>query len=224
MKFKHVPVVIMATLVTTFTYAQEFTELTSPGPATVKSDGNLSLSAKGILNISASAGGGNGGGIAIRSELGGLSLTSLTNINLNGMTIGSSYPAGQDIEVAVPDYMTISTEKVPRTLGNANLSNYKLYVGGGVLAEEVRVRTGWADYVFDDSYTLKPLPELETYIQTHNHLPNVPSATQVEEEGIEIGDITRIQQEKIEELTLYILQLHKKMEALEAKFNAQHDE
>ncbi len=79
------------------------------------------------------------------------------------------------------------------------------------MAEEVRVRTSWADYVFDKHYELKPLEEVESYIARNGHLPNVPSATKVESEGLNIGDIIRIQQEKIEELTLYIIEQNKVM-------------
>ncbi|VXB91761.1 conserved exported hypothetical protein [Flavobacterium sp. 9AF] len=113
--------------------------------------------------------------------------------------------------------VAIGTENTPATIGAANLNAYKLYVKGGILTEEVRVRTGWADYVFADDYHLKPLAEVENFININKHLPNVPSAKQVEEEGVSLGEITKIQQEKIEELTLYIIEQNKRIEALEAK-------
>jgi hypothetical protein len=97
----------------------------------------------------------------------------------------------------------------PTTAGSVNVSGYNLFVKGGILTEEVRVSTNWADYVFENDYTLKPLEEVEKFIKEQGHLPNVPSAKQVQEEGIELGEMAKIQQEKIEELTLYVLQLHK---------------
>ena len=106
---------------------------------------------------------------------------------------------------------------------NALYSNYQLFVKGGILTDEVRVAlstaTGWADYVFAKDYDLKPLAEVEAFIAKNKHLPNVPSAAQVKEEGIALGDMSRIQQEKIEELTLYIIAQNKRIEALEAKMN-----
>ncbi len=113
----------------------------------------------------------------------------------------------------------IGTENTPSIVGSADISAYKLYVKGGILTEEVRVRTGWADYVFADDYDLKPLSEVENFISENKHLPNVPSSQQVEEEGISLGEICKIQQEKIEELTLYIIEQNKRIEALEAKMN-----
>lgn len=113
----------------------------------------------------------------------------------------------------------IGTENTPSTIGGANINAYKLYVKGGILTEEVRVRTGWADYVFADDYNLRPLAEVESFITANKHLPNVPSAKQVEEDGLSLGDISKIQQEKIEELTLYIIEQNKRIEALEAKMS-----
>ncbi len=99
----------------------------------------------------------------------------------------------------------------PITAGSVNVSNYNLFVKGGILTEEVRVnlQSAWADYVFDKNYNLKTLEEVETFINQNKHLPNMPSAKQVKEEGIELGEMIKMQQEKIEELTLYLLQLNK---------------
>lgn len=110
--------------------------------------------------------------------------------------------------------VSIGTLNMPTTVGGANISSYNLFVKGGILSDEVRVRTGWADYVFDDTYVLTPLYEVEAFINENNHLPNVPSATTVEEEGLSIGEITKIQQEKIEELTLYIIAQQKQLDEL----------
>ncbi|WP_298421622.1 hypothetical protein [uncultured Kordia sp.] len=115
--------------------------------------------------------------------------------------------------------LSVGTLNMPTTIGGTNISNYNLFVAGGILSDEVRVRTGWADYVFDDNYVLTPLMEVEAYINENNHLPNVPSAATVEEEGLSLGEITKIQQEKIEELMLYVIMQEKRIQALEAKIN-----
>jgi hypothetical protein len=108
---------------------------------------------------------------------------------------------------------SIGTANQPTAVGSANTSAYNLFVKGGILSDEVRVRIGWADYVFDKNYELKPLDELETFINTHKHLPNVPAASQVAADGLNLGDISRIQQEKIEELTLYVIGQDKQLKA-----------
>lgn len=117
-------------------------------------------------------------------------------------------------EFGMSGKVAIGTSNFPSSIGGADISGYKLFVQGGILSDEVRVRTGWADYVFADNYKLKPLSEVENFIKENKHLPNVPSAQEVEKQGLNIGDMVRIQQEKIEELTLYIIQLQKEIKEL----------
>jgi hypothetical protein len=108
----------------------------------------------------------------------------------------------------------------PTLAGTVNVSNYKLFVTGGILTDEVRVNLSaggtWADYVFSKDYKLPTLQEVEKQIQTKGHLANVPSANEIKENGIALGEMAKIQQEKIEELTLYIIQLSKDIELLKA--------
>jgi hypothetical protein len=107
---------------------------------------------------------------------------------------------------------------------NSLYTNYKLFVTGGILTDEVRVKLSasgtWADYVFKTDYKLKSLNEVEQFIKENGHLPNVPIAAHVKVNGIDVADMARIKQEKIEELTLYIIAQNKRIEALEAKMNA----
>ncbi|MEC7265770.1 MAG: hypothetical protein VXW38_18670 [Bacteroidota bacterium] len=97
----------------------------------------------------------------------------------------------------------------------------KLAVNGNIHAKEVKVDlTGWPDYVFKTGYDLPTLEAVETHIKEKGHLINIPSANEVEENGIELGEMNKLLLEKIEELTLYIIQLEnkmKKMEHLEAR-------
>lgn len=99
----------------------------------------------------------------------------------------------------------------PTTAGGADVSGYGLFVKGGILAEEVRVslKSTWADYVFSKDYKLPTLKEVETQIKEKGHLRNVPSAKEIKENGIELGEMSKIQQEKIEELTLYLIEQNK---------------
>lgn len=87
---------------------------------------------------------------------------------------------------------------------------YNLYVQKGILTDSSRImyKNKWADYVFDENYTLKSFDELETYLKINKHLPNIPSAVEIAQNGIDIADMDRRILEKIEELHLYISQIH----------------
>jgi uncharacterized coiled-coil protein SlyX len=85
-----------------------------------------------------------------------------------------------------------------------------------VHTRKVRVdQSTWADYVFNSDYKLRPLHEVETFIQQNNHLPEVPSTKEVEENGIDLGDNQATLLKKIEELTLYVIEQNKKMELMQ---------
>ncbi len=98
-------------------------------------------------------------------------------------------------------------------IGTTN-PTYKLAVKGNIRSEEVIVETGWADYVFADGYRLKPLHEVARFIKDNKHLPNIPSAAEIEKNGLHLGDVQKKMMEKIEELTLYIIELKKEIDAL----------
>lgn len=100
-------------------------------------------------------------------------------------------------------------------IATSNIGNYELAVGGDIRAEEVRVDTGWADYVFHTDYDLPTLKEVKQHIKEKGHLINIPSASEVEANGIELGEMNKLLLEKIEELTLYILEQEKRIEKLE---------
>jgi len=97
--------------------------------------------------------------------------------------------------------------------------NFKLYVNGGIRGRHCKVdlQTDWGDYVFEPTYQLPTLREVEAYIKTNKHLPGVPSATTLEKEGLDLGEMQTIQMVKIEELTLYTIQLKKENDALKQK-------
>lgn len=96
-------------------------------------------------------------------------------------------------------------------------TGHLLSVDGKIACTEVRVQpsSAWPDYVFSPSYDLMPLNELEKTIQNQKHLPNIPSAKEIEIEGIHLGEMQRKMMEKIEELTLYVIDLNKKVESLQ---------
>lgn len=104
-------------------------------------------------------------------------------------------------------------------IGTTNPGTYKLAVEGTIGARKVKVTAvnPWPDYVFEDNYKLLSIPEMEKYILLHKHLPEIPSAKEVNLEGIELGEMNRKLLQKIEEQALYIIELNKRLSKLEAK-------
>jgi len=105
-------------------------------------------------------------------------------------------------------------------IGTTNINNtgYKLFVEGNIRTRKVRVdQDTWADYVFDSNYRLRPLNEVEQYIQQEKHLPDVPAAEEVKKEGLDLGNNQAVLLKKIEELTLYVIQQQKQLEAQQQK-------
>ncbi len=90
----------------------------------------------------------------------------------------------------------------------------KLEVDGKIICEEIKVETVGADYVFDNDYKLKNLNHLEKYIKENKHLPDVPSAKTMQNEGVELGKMNTTLLKKIEELTLYVIDQNKEIEKL----------
>jgi len=135
------------------------------------------------------------------------------------LAIGDDANIGDDLDVNgdahVNGTVTIGTNNTPNSLGTVNTAQFQLFVNGGILTEEVLVRTGWADYVFEADYQKPSLEEVEKHINEHGHLHNTPSAEEVERNGLSLGDNAVLQQEKIEELYLHIIALNKRIIALE---------
>ncbi|WP_257667169.1 hypothetical protein [Parapedobacter tibetensis] len=91
----------------------------------------------------------------------------------------------------------------------------KLSVNGRIRAREVKVETAnWPDYVFRGDYELQPLPELEAYIKSNGHLPGMPTAKEAEADGIDLGEMNRKLLEKVEQLTLHLIEKDREMEAI----------
>ncbi len=134
-----------------------------------------------------------------------------------------------DITFGVDNFSTGFTERM-RIKGNGDVfigtnnltsgAGYKLRVGGKIFSEEVRVQlqSAWPDYVFDKKYKKLSITELEEFVTKNNHLPNIPSAADIEKDGQHLGEIQRKMLEKIEELSLYIIEQNKRIELLESKF------
>jgi hypothetical protein len=116
----------------------------------------------------------------------------------------------------IPDFDVSSTITTPSNMlisGNVgigtNPSSNKLDVNGTIRAKEVKVESGWADFVFKPDYQLKPLSEVEQFISTNGHLPEIPTEKEVAQNGVSLGEMNAKLLQKVEELTLYIIKQDK---------------
>jgi len=94
-------------------------------------------------------------------------------------------------------------------------NNFKLFVESGIRTRKVKVdQLAWPDYVFSPRYKLRTLKELEEFIKEFSRLPEIPSAKEVEENGLDLGDNQALLLKKIEELTLYVIEINKRVDKL----------
>lgn len=101
-------------------------------------------------------------------------------------------------------------------------AGYKLSVNGKIMCTELRVlpTSSWPDYVFANDYELMPLNDLESYIEREKHLPGMPAASEIDEgKGFDVGEMQRRTVEKVEELTLYVIQANKTLEKANERLN-----
>ncbi len=137
-----------------------------------------------------------------------------TNIRLN--TNGTAY---------FSTYVAIGSGIHFNANGGASFSNavsigngFYCSADGSLKVKSLRVTlTDWSDFVFDDGYSLRPLGEVERYIEANRHLPDIPSAQEVEEEGVDVGEMNKLLLQKVEELTLYVIDLQKQIDELKSE-------
>ncbi|MFH6983760.1 hypothetical protein [Marinoscillum luteum] len=92
--------------------------------------------------------------------------------------------------------------------------NFKLSVNGSIRSKEVKVEANWSDFVFYDNYELRTLEEVEKHIAENGHLPEIPSEAEVTENGINLGEMNAKLLQKIEEITLYMIDINKQVQQL----------
>jgi hypothetical protein len=111
-------------------------------------------------------------------------------------------------------------------IGTTNTQGYMLAVNGTAIATAMTVKlyANWPDYVFKKDYQLPPLTEVKTYIDKNQHLPDMPSATEVASDGLNLGEMDRILTKKVEELTLYLIQLKEEMNNQDRVYKEQIEE
>ncbi len=116
------------------------------------------------------------------------------------------------------EYFSIDSYEGRVKIGDVNtqIDGYKLFVEQGILTEKVKVAVktskDWYDHVFDKEYSLMPLNKLEEYIKANKHLPGIQTTAQVMAEGLDLGKMNALLLKKIEELTLYTIELKKELD------------
>jgi hypothetical protein len=99
------------------------------------------------------------------------------------------------------------------SIGTTSTQGYMFAVAGSAIATSFTVKTvaNWPDYVFKPNYRLSSLKDIKAYINQNHHLPDVPSAEQVAKDGLNLGDMNKITMQKVEELTLYLIEKDKQL-------------
>ncbi|HSZ72642.1 MAG TPA: hypothetical protein VK750_08190, partial [Cytophagaceae bacterium] len=157
--------------------------------------------------------------------------SNLVLLSTKGVTIAAA-PMGGTASLSVNGNTTVLGNASLATSSSANViignvtavnQNYRLFVERGILAERVKVAVkgtaNWADYVFDKNYKLMSLENVEAFTKANKHLPGIPSADEVVKEGIDMATMDAKLLEKIEELTLYVIELKKENDAMKVQLD-----
>lgn len=134
-------------------------------------------------------------------------------VTVPSATAGSDPQTITDASVVEHIRMTV-TKDGDVGIGTTNTHGYKLAVKGRILCENLKVQleADWPDFVFNKDYSLQSLKEVEHYITQNNRLPGVPSAQEIKQDGVDIGQMNAILLQKVEELTRYIIDQQKQIE------------
>jgi hypothetical protein len=150
-----------------------------------------------------------GGAVIYADILGGLRFSTIPTVSNSGQTNIQDGRIKKNTRLYIREDGNIG-------IGTEKVGGYKLSVDGFIRAREIDVNlSNWSDFVFYDDYVLKTLPELEAYITENKHLPDVPSEKEVLANGVSLGKMDAILLQKVEELTLYIIAMNKRIAQLE---------
>jgi hypothetical protein len=134
--------------------------------------------------------------------------------NFHRWYIGKNADLGVSTKMELSNTMLYVADKIG--IGTKDTKGYALAVAGKIVTEEVKValQTSWPDYVFKKEYQLTTLKEVETYIKEKGHLKDIPSEEEVSKDGISLGEMNAKLLQKIEELTLYVIEQNKEIDTL----------
>lgn len=150
--------------------------------------------------------------------------SALFNFSFTGYAQNASFLIATDNVVSnVQSFSSTDQISIQGSVGIGTMSTgiHKLAVEGSIGARRVKVNpTGWADFVFEPGYELRGLNEVEDYIKINKHLPEIPSASEVEQEGLDIGEMNKKLLQKVEELTLYVIEQQKQIKQLQTQLSS----
>jgi len=143
---------------------------------------------------------------------------------INGLNFGIPFPESghrnYELFLSKNHQIGMGTNITSETIACSDCNEYRLFVKDGIKTEKIKVEiaadNGWADYVFENNYKLRNLNDLEKFIKTNKHLPEVPSTQEAIANGIELKEMNILLLKKVEELTLYLIEQEKRIKALEA--------
>lgn len=184
------------------------------GAMNILSGGNFNISG-GLSNIFSNSNKIYAGSSVISPS--GYNYGTLNVQNIQATDNGLMVKTGAQSTYSLALYTSSNTNNAIEVYGSSTTTaNFKVTGGGMVYARQYTAMLGaFPDYVFENNYKLKSLSELKYYISINKHLPNMPTAAEVAKNGAELGELNRLLVEKVEELTLYILQLEERMLEIE---------
>jgi hypothetical protein len=143
---------------------------------------------------------------------GSLTTTGGLNINNSAITLSSDGKAHFADEVTIGNGFFYGSDGT-LTVG----TGFSCAADGALKVKSLKVTTtDWPDYVFGGNHRLMSLEEVEDYINANGHLPEVPSAAEAETEGVDVGEMNKLLLQKVEELTLYVIDLQKQLDELKS--------
>jgi hypothetical protein len=145
-------------------------------------------------------------------------ILAVRNATLNTTPLSIKASGDMVINNGTADIFHLYSNGVLSLRGDNGDENFRVEGSGLVRARKIKVDTEtWPDYVFETNYKLMPLNQLEEFINKHKHLPTIPDQKTIVKEGIDLGEMNLKLMEKVEELTLYLIQQNKELEKLKAE-------
>lgn len=202
-----------------------------------QSQGDLSIESQNDMIFSSGSVGFRLSWLENRAFFGGMASTSdskFARFNLrgsgdNGLYIETNNATKYGLVVKMAgndaDAISVWAQGTYDPIGLPQLKSFKVTGDGEVFARKYTTTlNNIPDYVFEEEYELMTLEELRSYIQTERHLPNIPSAVEMEAAPVDLGEMNRLLLEKVEELTLYVLELEERLDTLEDATDANTEE